>query len=238
MSDHSISPKTHAAQVIGGGRHYSGRGLGPEPPWHCPGCGREHHTPIAQGCADCLAEAVAQQSARAQEAARTMHTPPRNQTTPPRPPVGSPVRRALPAFVEQTKTMTDFETILRRVLDEYAGRGVQISIVNDHIGVPTASIDATAAARPIDPDDHRSSRDLYAEYLGLQMIVVQVQAGGVDPLLPTLDTMVRRIEAIEALPRMQEYFLTDPSAVAADPAHTTHTTPDNPMPHTTQENPK
>lgn len=205
MSD-QISPKTHAAQVIGGGRHYSGRGLGPEPPWHCPGCGTEHHTPIAQGCARCLAEAQAQQAQQFADQHRA-------QVAAGKP--AAPLRRALPAFIEQTKAATEFESILRRVLDEYAGRGVQVTLINDHRNPPDT--------RPVDPDDGRATSDLYAEYIGLQLILTGLQAGSTDPLLPSLDSITRRIAYLEAMPRMQEYFLTDPST----------TTPD-----TTQENPK
>jgi hypothetical protein len=39
--------------AVGGSRHYTGGGLGPETGWHCPNCGAENAGPIAQGCAMC-----------------------------------------------------------------------------------------------------------------------------------------------------------------------------------------
>lgn len=217
MSDTRISEKTHAAQTAGGGRHYPGRGLGPEPPWRCPSCDREHATPIANGCPPCIEAAtqalrtLSDDQLRALNTAQAVRQAANTLTAP-------PIRRALPALVTQAKAATDFEAILRKVLDEYAGKGVQVSIVNDHIGVP--------AATAVDPDDYRASNEIYAEYIGLQLILASLDAGAADPLLPSLDVMTKRIAYIEALPRMQEYFLLDPAA-AAEP----------PVPPASQENP-
>ncbi len=211
----TISAKTHAAQTLSGGRHYAGRGLGPEPPWNCPNCGNEQHTPIADGCRPCLDEAARQLEKAA--AGVTGDVKQLAKEYPMTVATGAP-RRAMPAFqpfltratqLPPTDLLEQIDAIVRKALSDQASAGIPSS------GSGLNSEPLSCTGYP-DPDALRGASDLYAEYIGIQLILAQLHAGNEDPLLPSLDALTQRIQQLEGLETLQEYLTTDPATHVAD----------------------
>ena len=77
------SPYRRRSRVgtVGGSRHYTSGGLGPEGAWACPSCGAENLGPIAQGCNLC-------------GAGRPGRRAPEPATPPPPPPAPTPTPAA------------------------------------------------------------------------------------------------------------------------------------------------
>lgn len=75
-----------------------------------------------------------------------------------------------------------------------------------------------AAARRVDGTVFLPApSELYAIFVGLQLIAQSVADGGVDPLLPSLEHIHGLIRQVETLPTLQDYLIT-PSQPLAAPA--------------------
>lgn len=195
------SERLRDAQAIAGtARHYTGPGLGTPPPWDCPSCGRTWTSDPSNGCAVCIAEAE-----------KTLKQPTPIETVPvtasgrmgiqPAAPTSESARRAVSPLLETRGLSGD------RLADAIAEKVVE----------RLAQIIGTQAPPPQGAVFLPAPSELYAIFVGLQLIAQSVADGGADPLLPSLEHLHGLIRQVETLPTLQDYLIT-PSQPLAAPA--------------------
>lgn len=201
-----MSDKLAAAQrTAGTGRHYTGPGLGTPPPWTCPTCGRDWQGEPADGCPVCIAAA---------RAARTkiLETPAFSKE----PPMSADRTGRL---VQSPPTTTpDPATLAAAVSPLVAQRGLSQDRLADAIAeAVVAKLTGRAAAAAEDDAQIREdafptkAAEMYATYVGLQLVLQALHDGATDPLLPSTDTVSALLRRVEALAPLQEYLTQNPT---------------------------
>lgn len=207
---YSASERLRAAQTIAGTtRHYTGPGLGTPPPWDCPSCGRTWTTEPSNGCAVCIAAFRVTTEETLNEPVLTTTTTGQQARTEasgrltiqPAAPTNENAKRAVSPLLETRGLSGDrlADAIAEKVLER----------LTHLVGAPPSAPEG-AVFLP-------APSELYAIFIGLQLIAQSVADGAVDPLLPALAHIHALIQQVEALPTLQDYLINPSQPLAAAP---------------------
>lgn len=206
---YSASERLRAAQTIAGTtRHYTGPGLGTPPPWDCPSCGRTWTTEPANGCAVCIAEFRA-------TAEETLNVPALTTTT-----TGQQTRTEASGRMDIQPAAPTSETARRAVSPLLETRGLSGDRLADAIAEKVVQRLSQIIGTPA-PEGAvflPAPSELYAIFVGLQLIAQSVADGAADTLLPSLEHIHELIRQVEALPTLQDYLINPSQPLAAAPA--------------------
>jgi hypothetical protein len=195
-----FSGKLQDAQRKAGGRHYTGPGLGVPPPWTCPTCGRDWQSDPSNGCPVCIAEAAAE---RAKAQRETTMTPERTGRLVQHPTTAAPepatIAAAVSPLVAQRGLAQDrlVDAIAEAVVNKLTSRAAD------------AAVDAAQIREEAFPT---KAHEMYATYVGLQLVLQFLNDGAEDPLLPPAAVVLALLRRVEALPELQKYLAAPPSA--------------------------